>query len=471
MKFLEDLIHLNKTNRLKIIVIGDVAIDDYKFGKVTRISPEFPVQILKSDSFNGDLQPGCASNVCHQMTHFNVETFLLGFVDDSTRSTLKNLPFNMEYCVPLVEGKNPTKIRFYDENFPLLRWDIEQPNYGESKKTLKNLRDKLFENFLKLTKNKIDVVILSDYHKGLWDQSLAKKIIQKCNEEKIITIVDPKNPPLNQWENCSYFKPNSIEAKNLTGIADPVKQCEKIKSKLNCKGTVITQEGKGMIGMEKQSFTYEELNPIPSEKVNSKIGAGDAFISTLAVCLGHQIPFEPACELAFKAGSKYVQAKHNKPINIFDIKQISNPIAAKFVNPEDLAVRDYKLSSTGGCFDLFHCGHLESLKFAKSKGDKLVVMVNSDKSVARLKPGRPFVSLENRMNLLAALECVDFVVSFDEDTPLEIIKKIQPDILIKGSEYQTDNIVGKEFVKEVVTCPMVEGLSTSRLVEKIKSQI
>jgi D-beta-D-heptose 7-phosphate kinase/D-beta-D-heptose 1-phosphate adenosyltransferase len=141
----------------------------------------------------------------------------------------------------------------------------------------------------------------------------------------------------------------------------------------------------------------------------------------------------------------------------------------KFVDPQDLRKRNFKLVFTNGCFDILHAGHLEALRFAKRLGEKLVVAINSDESVSAIKPGRPYVSLKDRMALIAGFECVDYVVSFNEETPREIIKKIKPDILVKGSEYQADKIVGSDIVKQVFTAPMVDGLSTTKLVEKIKS--
>jgi len=454
----------NKLRQLNIVVMGDIAIDEYKYGKVSRISPEFPVPILHSRAQQSVFALGMAANVCYQMKCFNAKVALMGFIDDKTHNVLFEHNINDDFCVRLNKGYNPIKVRFYEGNFPLARCDIEELNYGEE--NIEFLRSKLldsFENYL--TKVTPDIVVLSDYDKGVFNDLFSKKIIDICLDNNVPTLVDPKKPPLSKWKNCTYFKPNLNEATNLTTSISIKEKILEIQKCLNCKGVVITQEGNGYNGIIDNELFAELHEPLSLEKVNNKVGAGDAYLGLLAICLSYKFDFKTSCDLAFKAGVKYVQKKHNKFITFLDM------LESKIINPDLLIDRDFKLVLTNGCFDILHVGHLQLLKFAKSKGDKLVVAVNSDESVSRLKPGRPFVSLKNRMELLAALECVDFVISFNEDTPLEIIKKINPEILIKGSEYLVDDIVGREFVKEVITCPMVEKYSTSLLVDKIKSQI
>jgi D-beta-D-heptose 7-phosphate kinase/D-beta-D-heptose 1-phosphate adenosyltransferase len=170
-----------------------------------------------------------------------------------------------------------------------------------------------------------------------------------------------------------------------------------------------------------------------------------------------------SAEIAWEAGVVYVKNKYNQPLHPNDFS------TSKIVDPQFLTERNFKLVFTNGCFDILHAGHLESLKFAKFLGDKLVVAVNTDESVAENKPGRPFVKLKDRMSLLASLEFVDYVVSFSEKTPLEILKTIRPDVVVKGSEYSKENIVGNDFIPEVVVCPMIEGLSTTNLINSIKN--
>lgn len=184
----------------------------------------------------------------------------------------------------------------------------------------------------------------------------------------------------------------------------------------------------------------------------------------LALAVAHNFPVPQAAKIAYEAGSLFVQQVQRGPITPWQLQKKS-----KFIRSEDLKNRDYKLVFTNGCFDILHAGHLESLRFAKSKGDKLVVGVNSDASVSRLKgPKRPVVPLNERMEMLAALETVDYVISFDEDSPHELVKQIAPDVLIKGADWAHRPIAGSEFVKEVCFVPLVEDRLTTNIIEKIK---
>jgi D-beta-D-heptose 7-phosphate kinase/D-beta-D-heptose 1-phosphate adenosyltransferase len=189
----------------------------------------------------------------------------------------------------------------------------------------------------------------------------------------------------------------------------------------------------------------------------------------MAMCRGFSL--QESADIAFKAGTLYVLNKHNKPLDRFSIIHSIDPIGAKVIPYDEINMfcnRDYKLVFTNGCFDIMHMGHIDCLKFAKSQGDKLVVGLNSDESVARLKPKRPIMSVKDRASVLAACEYVDYVVVFDDDTPLELIKKISPDVLVKGADYKEEDVVGYKIVPEIKRCPLVEGISTTSIIEKIK---
>jgi D-beta-D-heptose 7-phosphate kinase/D-beta-D-heptose 1-phosphate adenosyltransferase len=307
------------------------------------------------------------------------------------------------------------------------------------------------------------------------------KYIDLLISEVPISIVDPKTGDIERWRGCTVFKPNAQEALLLTGCRTINDAGMKLLDQLKCEAVIITQADKGVtvfdhyspvFGVHDDGGIYEIR---PTEKLppaESVIGAGDCFTAFLAMALARGMGIRVAAEVAWRMGVLYVKNRHNKPLSRLDLVKAFDPARAKIIVgcPEDyLGNRDYKLVFTNGCFDILHAGHLATLRFAKSCGDKLVVAVNTDESVAKLKPGRPFVTLEDRMEMLASLEFVDFVVMFDEPTPLQIIKRIKPDVLVKGAEYEKEKIVGYGIVKEVVTAPMVEGLSTSSLIEKIKA--
>jgi D-beta-D-heptose 7-phosphate kinase / D-beta-D-heptose 1-phosphate adenosyltransferase len=457
MNSLEKFHQLNENGpRLKIGVVGDAMVDQYYDVRVLKISPEFPISVMHSEQDTSEDFPGGAANVAYQFKHFNVDSKLISFIDQDASSCFSNRGINTELCL-VIESQIPRKRRFYSGDFPTFRWDVEKSGYGLE--NLVDCRSQLHQIVQNCTSD-FDVMIFSDYNKGVLtkvpDLSLAK-----------ISIVDPKAGDLSRWRGCTVFKPNQQEALALSGKSTIAEAGSFLLDCLDCQAVVITQAGQGISVFERQGVS--EFRPTsPSPPAESVIGAGDCFTAFLAMGLGRNLTVLEAAELAWRAGTLYVKNRRNKPLDVESLMDWFNPALKKFVKPESLVHRDYKLVFTNGCFDLLHSGHVESLRFAKNHGDKLVVAVNSDASVSRLKPGRPIVGLADRMKLLAALEVVDFVVSFDEATPLEIIERIKPDVLVKGAEYKKDDIVGGNIVKEVILAPMIPGLSTSALLQKIQ---
>ena len=315
------------------------------------------------------------------------------------------------------------------------------------------MRNKLIYN-TRYIKSK--VVIFSDYDKGVLNEMwyLPDKI----------TIVDPKKGPLTKWIGCKIIKPNAAEAKELTGRSDWKSQCDVISDVTNCDAVVITQGPEGVVGWSRYDGYFHYM-PAEAIKAVSVIGAGDCFISFFSMAYVLGFSHSESSEIAFEISAQYVKNKYNKPLSLEDIEKNIDPYNSKFVEPS--SKRDYKLVFTNGCFDVLHEGHLDLLKYAKQLGDKLIVAVNSDSSVKRLKGDtRPINNLKFRMELLASLEFVDYVVCFDEDTPLELVKKIRPDVMVKGEPYTVDNIAGADIVKEVKICPRKFDVSTTSVLEK-----
>lgn len=446
------------TTRKKIAFIGDILLDIYAYGKVNRISPEFPVPLLKSNNIQ-EFCPGGVANTANQLKHFNAECHLYGFVDSEA---VKYIP-NSDRCA-FIKGKIPRKWRFYDEDFPLLRWDVESDSYYEE--DLEEYRNLLYGKFIQET---YDMVVISDYKKGVFDENLAKKIISYCNEKNIKTIVDSKNP-LKFWKNCWLFKPNHAEAELFTGEKDVERQIKILKKELKCKNVLITQSGNGVTGIEnKNPFSYQ---PALKTEVLSTIGAGDAFSAILAFNLANNKSLPESVHYAFEAGAEYVRAKHNKPITPYALNKRFNSIDAKIVSLEELLylkdVLNKPLVFTNGVFDLgLTAGHVQYLQESKKHG-LLIVALNSDKSVQRLKgDNRPIWPLEERMKVVAALESVDFVISFDEDTPIKLIEAIKPNLITKGGDYKAKNVAGYGL------CPIkilktYKGMTTTQKIETAK---
>ena len=451
---IQKFLQKNRESRKKIICVGDVMVDEYHDVSVNRISPEFPMPIMKSSSIKNSInKPGGAANVAYQFKNFNVDVQLMCFMDINIRNVL------VQYQIPywwqgnnigLMGGAVPVKHRFLDKNVQVVRWDVEDDKYFIDSSQIVTLQHQIRKH---LSEQDVDVAILSDYDKGFFEGEDNWIDIFKDT----ITIVDPKEFPLSRWKGCTIFKPNKTEAKKLTGLNDWKAQCVKLTSELSCKSVIITHGDEGVVGC----WNHEFFEFMPETKVNaiSVVGAGDCFVAGLALAVSHGFEGKEAVEIAYEMGAQYVQHGLNRPIIPAELPRDG------IVHPDDLKNRDFRLVFTNGCFDLIHSGHLQTLEFAASKGDKLVVALNDDESIKRLKgESRPVKMLEERMKIMASLKPVDFVVSFSEDTPREILSKILPDVLIKGADYNIKDIVGREFAKETYLSPLVDGKSTTALI-------
>ena len=453
MNQIQNFLKKNRSQNLKIHVLGDAMIDEYHKVEVNRISPEFPIPIMRSSNSNAIQKPGGAANVVHQLRHFNVDPSLWCFYDQNLTDVLQK-HYILWSCANFVSVKAslPIKRRFFDGDIQVARHDIESKNCGLNQKELDfvtgGLRDVI------ATSCKPDVAIFSDYNKGFF-ASEEFNVLDFYKD--VTTIVDPKNGPLSKWKGCTIIKPNAKEAFDLTGRNTWREQARHIQDEIGCESVVITFGGEKVAGIwHNDYFCYQ---PDKKVEVESVIGAGDCFCATFALAVGHGFSVPEAAEIGWNSGSIYVQNKMNRPIVPAELS------LSGIVESEDLSSRDFKLVFTNGCFDLLHEGHLETLRFAKSQGDKLVVALNSDASIKRLKGSeRPLKPLDQRMKVIAALNMVDFVVSFDEDTPLEVIKTIKPDVLVKGDGYCIDSIVGADIVPEVLVAPSVPGLSSTKFI-------
>lgn len=436
-------------NKTKIGVIGDAMIDQYYHVNVKKISPEFPIPVMLSECENSLDQPGGAANVSYQFQDFNVDVNLVSFIDKEAKDFFTSKNLNVSLCVE-IENKIPRKKRFYSGGFPTYRWDVEQSFYGADNIDFlcERLKNKCIDQ-------KFDCVIFSDYEKGVfhndWPQDLIKKIP--------LTIVDPKSAHIEKWKGCTIFKPNAKEAIDISGKPNLIDAGKFLKDYLQCKSVVITNGGDSVIIV---SDNVLEIKPDKRIKAKSVIGAGDCFVAFLSLALARGFSIEDSVEISWKAGFNYVQNQYNQPLKrsiFFD------SLDQKKILP-DFSSRDYKLVFTNGCFDGgLTAGHIECLKFAKQQGDKLIIAINSDASIAKLKgQERPLIPLDQRIKIVSALEFVDYVVSFEEETPIELIKSIKPDIIVKGGDYDPNNVVGSEF-SEVRICPKYDCLSTTQKVQ------
>ena len=442
----------------KITVVGDSMLDEYYQVTSNRISPEFPIPVLKSKYEEPTkVVPGGAANVIRQLEFQNVDSKLVSILDAHSYEIF-NKNINVDYCVIPWNSMVPRKKRFYHEDFPLVRWDCETDKY--------NLNNQDYEQAIKsLTIPESDIIVFSAYGKGMFFTPWYKKYLKNN-----ITIVDPKKNG-EKWENCTIFKPNASEAQNISGKKEIKDQLNFIMKKVKCKAVIITQSGEGVCGCVDSPDNYFEIRPqIKNIDVRSVIGAGDCFTAFLALSYSHGFSLEDCSKIAFNAGISYVKNKHNEILCLLDLLESCEDYDKIIYNPNILEKRKTKLAFTNGCFDILHEGHLQSLKFAKSKADKLVVAVNSDASVKRLKgKQRPINDIKTRMNMLASLDFVDYVVCFEEDNPLKIIKSIKPDVLVKSQPYNAKEVVGANIVPEVYICPKKIDISTTSILAKYKN--
>jgi len=454
---LKTLIKRCKERQAKIAVVGDLMVDQYYHIKADKLSPEFPIVRLLSDTDIPDVTvPGGAGNLCRQFQNFNITLQALGFIDEYGREIYNRSGINTSSCL-LVNGHIPVKRRFYQDQFPLCRWDVEPKYYG-----MGNMLADCQELLLDRLDGSNEVIVFVDYNKGVFCDFKMSWFSQTGDA---ITIVDPKSRPIERWKGCTVFKLNAKEAQDLSGVSEWKEQCNIFQKELHCVAVVITHGGEGVYG--KVGGLYFDYHSPYKAICESVIGAGDCFAAVLAVAMAHTLDIVDAAKIAYEAGAVYVGRKYNEPIKFYDILKRLDPIEAKFVDLDFLKDRNYKLAFTNGVYDLIHMGHVELLRYAKSLGDKLVVAINSDKSVKSIKsPSRPIIPLEQRMRIISELECVDFVISFDSDTPHDLIKYLNPEVLIKGADWGA-NIVGAEFAGKVVSFPLVAGLSTTNIIDKI----
>lgn len=442
-----------------ILVVGDAMLDEYYYVNSNRISPEFPIPIMQLNSeVPALIRPGGAANILHQLSNFNAKCSLFSIVDYSGCVDL--LRKKLDLCGSFMPYKSlmPRKKRYYNDGFPVFRLDVERYGYDLSNEDLIQARQIIYDKY---NSKPADVIVLSDYNKGLFSEDLA------WVRKDAITIVDPKTRPLYQWVGCTIFKPNKKEAFELSGYKDWKDQAKYFEEQLGCQAVAITQSENGVVGRcDGEYFEYKPkvTNFVPM----NYMGAGDCFAAFLALSLGNKVDILESIKIACDISTIYVQKPHNELITKEDLL---NPLERKFVEVDQLINRNYSLVFTNGCFDIFHAGHLNTLKTAKTFGDKLCVALNTDESVKKLKGNdRPVHILQQRKELIGSLEFVDYVVEFNEDTPLEIIKKLNPDVLVKGGDYASDAIVGKEYAKITKIVPFLENLSTTRILNIIENE-
>jgi len=469
-------------SRTHVLVVGDVMLDQYWHGGTTRISPEAPVPVVHINRV--DERPGGAANVAIGVAALGATTRLLGLTGhDVAAETLSNLlsKEGVQYHFEKMHDHHTiTKLRVLSRNHQMIRLDQEKL-FSQAVTALDALQDQ-YDRLL----DDIEVVILSDYGKGTLAQSTL--LIEKARAKNIMILVDPKSTDFSIYRGASVITPNLREFEAVVGACPTteilVQKAVKLLVEHQIESMVITRSEKGLSVI----FANGETAHIPAvaREVHDVTGAGDTVVAVLGVALAAGMPLTDAASLGNIAAGIVVGKLGAATVTVAELESVlgtDENVTLGMMNEESLlaAVRQSRAKGerivfTNGCFDILHAGHVLYLEQAKRLGDRVIVAVNDDASVSRLKgPTRPVNSLENRLQVLSGLRSVDWVVPFSDDTPERLIKKIVPDIMVKGGDYQDlEALPGALFVLsqggEVRTLGLKEGLSTTRLISSINSQ-
>lgn len=466
------------------LVIGDVMLDRYLIGEVSRISPEAPVPVVLLKKQNE--RAGGASNVAANLALLGIQTHILGCIgQDAEGQSLMQLMqatgINTQGMVTSSHRPTIAKTRILGGHQQMMRLDQENSGVFNADET-----SLILSAFQQALVQAPAIVVLSDYAKGLLSPAICQAIIQACQQANIPVLVDPKGVDYSKYQGATALTPNKKETAEAchTNVNDValIEKAQQLKANLGLKFLAVTRSEEGITLLDDTTHHLQAS----AQQVFDVSGAGDTVIATLAAGLMHGLSPLDSLALANTAAGVVVGKVGTVPITKSDLMhaledQRSNEQAHKICDLPELLekVSVWKQAKqtivfTNGCFDLLHAGHVTYLEAAKKRGDKLILGLNTDRSVSALKgPTRPVVNEHDRARVLAALESVDAVILFDEDTPLNLISAIQPNIIAKGSDYTADQVVGgKEVLSwggEIALIDLVEGRSTSNLIKKMNS--
>ncbi|MEH6668906.1 bifunctional D-glycero-beta-D-manno-heptose-7-phosphate kinase/D-glycero-beta-D-manno-heptose 1-phosphate adenylyltransferase HldE [Halopseudomonas sp.] len=461
-----------------VLVVGDVMLDRYWHGPTHRISPEAPVPVVKVDQIED--RPGGAGNVALNIAALGAPAWLVGVTgeDEAALSLRQRLNAAGVYCDFQAHADRPTitKLRVMSRHQQLIRLDFEEPFKTDGEAILAAVRGLL---------DKVKVMILSDYGKGALVNHQA--LIALARERGVPVLADPKGKDFSIYRGATLITPNMSEFEAVVGHCSSeqmlVEKGMALVEELDLDAMLVTRSEQGMTLLRRGETALHM--PARAREVFDVTGAGDTVISTLAAALaaGEEMPNAVGLSnlaagiVIGKLGTaaisapelrRAVQREQGSERGVVGLEQLVQAV-------EDARAHGERIVFTNGCFDIIHAGHVGYLEEARSLGDRLVVAINDDASVSRLKgPGRPINSVERRMTVLAGLGAVDWVVSFAEDTPEELLKALKPDILVKGGDYSVDQVIGAELVHgwggEVKVLNFVESCSTTAIVERIRER-
>ncbi|MGJ0378298.1 D-glycero-beta-D-manno-heptose-7-phosphate kinase [Aliarcobacter cryaerophilus] len=470
------MIKLNK--KPNILVIGDLMIDHYLWGSCDRISPEAPVQVVNVKKESSVL--GGAGNVINNLVTLGSVVDVISVIgNDSVANELKSLLEKIDVPTSnlVVENNRKTskKSRLIASQQQVLRYDMESIddiNENSHKQIIQTLEKNI---------DKYSSIILSDYGKGVLTTNLTKEIIKIANKNNIKVLVDPKGKDYSKYKGSYTLTPNKKEAMEATNIdikdeSSLIEALKSLKTQCELKVSLITLSEQG-IAIFDDELT---IKPTVAREVYDVTGAGDTVIASIAFALGNNLDIKDSIYFANLAAGVVVGKIGSATTTLDEIYEYEYSLhksnsTSHIKTFDEIKTLSSKLHSQGkkivftnGCFDILHVGHVKYLEVAKSYGDVLILGLNADSSVRKLKgSSRPINSQDDRAYILASLESVDYVVIFEEETPYELIKLIKPHVLVKGGDYEGKEVVGQEIADELKLVQFVDGKSTTNTIKRI----
>ena len=463
----------------KLLVIGDLMIDHYLWGSCERISPEAPVQVINVDNESTVL--GGSGNVINNLKALGAQVDVISVIggceiSDELKILLNDIDVNSKYLITQKDRITSKKSRIIASQQQVVRYDRESTDEinTESQTTILNIFKKIIVNY--------DAVLLSDYGKGVLTAYLTQSLITIADNNNKKVLIDPKGLDYSKYKGAYLLTPNKKEASEATQInihddATLTKAITHLKTNCDLDVSLITLSEQGVAVYDDTLRTH----PTVAREVFDVTGAGDTVLASLGFALSCGLDIDNSVEFANLAAGVVVgkigsatatlneiieyESSLNKSTSDEHIKTLDEIITLS----TELKSRDKKIVFTNGCFDLLHAGHVRYLETAKSFGDMLILGLNSDRSVTALKgKGRPINTQLDRAYILAALEAVDYVVIFNEDTPYDLIKAVKPHVLVKGGDYEGQYVVGQDIADELKLVQFVDGKSTTKTIEKIQ---
>lgn len=481
--------HLPDLAGQTVLCVGDLMLDEFVYGEVSRISPEAPAPVLAVR--RTDLMIGGAGNVARNLVSLGTRCIFVGVVgdDDAGRALADSLESHPLIAFDLViDAKRQTtrKVRFVSEHFSthLLRadWETAAPIDESAEEALIGRAVEAMPN--------AGAVVLSDYAKGALTPRVIRAVIEAANKRGKPVVVDPKGRDYSIYRGATLITPNRQELADATHTparsdVEIAEAAATLRDALGTQALLVTRSEDGMTLVNGDGAVHVPAYPV---RVRDVSGAGDTVVAVLAAMLALQADFESAMRAANAAAAVVVGKRGTATVSVAELRARILPAAT--LAPEEKIVFDWaaldehldqwrknglRIGFTNGCFDLLHPGHVKLLAGARAACDRLVVGLNSDASVTRLKgPERPVQPVQARAELLAALEAVDLVVVFDEDTPEKLIARVKPTVLVKGADYRREEVVGREIVEalggEVILIDLVPGHSTSAVLERSQAR-